>query len=170
MSRARSKMGISEEETIAAEAAELEWVGRFLTSLEQGNVDHVLSLLTEDVMLVSDGRGQVIAATRPIRTRDHVGRFLLGGFEFIKPSGESSLRVCPSERRDRYRTPFGRRNRGKLYVYNSDAESLPESTLYETRISLPGFRQFPLGRPSVKHHRQPPSCAKIVWAYNGYTV
>ncbi|MFD0618240.1 hypothetical protein ACFQZR_12270 [Paenibacillus sp. GCM10027629] len=55
MSRARSKIGISEEEPVAAEAVELEWVSQFLTSLEQGNVDQVLSLLTEDVMLISDG-------------------------------------------------------------------------------------------------------------------
>ncbi|WP_376773855.1 sigma factor-like helix-turn-helix DNA-binding protein [Paenibacillus phytorum] len=31
MSRARSKMGITEEEQVAAEAVELEWVSRFLT-------------------------------------------------------------------------------------------------------------------------------------------
>jgi DNA-directed RNA polymerase specialized sigma24 family protein len=31
MSRARSKMGITEEEPVAAEAVELEWVSRFLT-------------------------------------------------------------------------------------------------------------------------------------------
>ncbi|MBU8878226.1 RNA polymerase sigma factor SigJ [Bacillus sp. FJAT-29790] len=78
MSRARSKMEISEEETVAAEAVELEWVSRFLTSLEQGNVDHVLSLLTEDVMLVTDGGGKVIASTRPVQTRDRVAQFLLG--------------------------------------------------------------------------------------------
>jgi RNA polymerase sigma-70 factor (ECF subfamily) len=36
VSRARSKMGISEEEPIAAEAVESEWVSRFLTSLEEG--------------------------------------------------------------------------------------------------------------------------------------
>jgi RNA polymerase sigma-70 factor (TIGR02957 family) len=84
MSRARSKMGISEEEATAAEAVELEWVSRFLTSLEQGNVDHVLSLLTEDVMLFSDGGGKVAAATRPIQTRDHVARFLLGTFKGLE--------------------------------------------------------------------------------------
>jgi hypothetical protein len=84
MSRARSKMGITEEEPVAAEAVELEWVSRFLTSLEQGNVDHVLSLLTEDVILVSDGGGKVIAATSPIQTRDRVARILLGGFGRIQ--------------------------------------------------------------------------------------
>lgn len=83
MSRARSKMGISEEETVVAEAVELEWVSRFLTSLEQGNVNHVLSLLTEDVMFVADGGGKVIAFKRPVQTRDHVARILLDGIESI---------------------------------------------------------------------------------------
>jgi RNA polymerase sigma factor (sigma-70 family) len=81
MSRARNKMGISEEETIATEAVEREWVSQFLTSLEQGNVDQVMSLLTEDVMLVADGGGKVHAATRPIQTRDRAARVLLNGFQ-----------------------------------------------------------------------------------------
>lgn len=93
MSRAKSKMGISKEEPIAAEAVELEWASRFLTSLEQGNVDHVLSLLTEDVMLVSDGGGKVISATRPLQTRDHVARFLLAAFGGIKAYYQGSLHL-----------------------------------------------------------------------------
>lgn len=78
MSRAKSKMGISEKEPVVAEAVELEWVSRFLTSLEKGNVDQILSLLTEDVILVSDGGGKVLAFTRPIQTRDQVVRILAG--------------------------------------------------------------------------------------------
>jgi RNA polymerase sigma factor (sigma-70 family) len=81
MSRAISKMGISEEEPVAHEEVELEWVSRFLRSLEQGNVDEILSLLTEDAMLVSDGGGKVIAFKHPIQTRDHLARVLLEGFQ-----------------------------------------------------------------------------------------
>jgi RNA polymerase sigma-70 factor (ECF subfamily) len=80
MSRARIKMDISEEEPVTAKPVELEWVNRFLASLEQGNVNSVLSLLTEDVMLIADGGGKVIAATSPIQSRDHVARFLLTTF------------------------------------------------------------------------------------------
>lgn len=80
MSRARNKMGISEEELVAAEAVDSEWVNRFLVSLEQGNVDHVLSLLTEDAMFVADGGGKAIAAMRPLHMRDHVASYLLDGF------------------------------------------------------------------------------------------
>lgn len=92
MSRAKSKMGISEGEPITAEATEREWVRRFLTSFEQGNIDEILSLLTEDVLLVSDGGGKVLAFTRPIQARDQVARILAGAFEGIKPYYQGSLR------------------------------------------------------------------------------
>ncbi|MCI1114023.1 hypothetical protein MOQ26_23715, partial [Stenotrophomonas maltophilia] len=84
-------MEISEEEPVAAEAVELEWVSRFLTSLEQGNVDHVLSLLTEDVMFVADGGGKVIAFKHPVQTRDHVARVLLDGFHGKGPYNHGKL-------------------------------------------------------------------------------
>lgn len=93
MSRAKSKMGISEEESVAAEAVELEWVSRFLTSLEQGNINLLLSLLTEDVLLVSDGGGKVLAFTRPIQMRNQVARFLAGAIEGIKPYYQGSLQT-----------------------------------------------------------------------------
>ncbi|MET3544656.1 RNA polymerase sigma-70 factor (ECF subfamily) [Paenibacillus favisporus] len=92
MSRAKSKMGISEGEQVTAEVTEREWVSRFLTSFEQGNIDEILSLLTEDVMLVSDGGGKVLAFTRPIQARDQVARILAGAFEGIKPYYQGSLR------------------------------------------------------------------------------
>ncbi|WP_240422156.1 RNA polymerase sigma factor SigJ [Paenibacillus periandrae] len=85
MSRARSKMGVSEEELSAAEMVEFNWIHRFLTCLEQGNIDQILSLLTEDVLLVSDGGGKVTASARPIQTREHVARFLAAAFEGVKP-------------------------------------------------------------------------------------
>jgi RNA polymerase sigma factor (sigma-70 family) len=81
MSRARSKMEISEEETVMAETVESKWVSRFLTSLEEGNVDHVLSLLTEDVMFVADGGGKATAFKHPVQIRDRVARVLLKGYE-----------------------------------------------------------------------------------------
>ncbi|WP_079912030.1 RNA polymerase sigma factor SigJ [Paenibacillus sp. 32352] len=84
LSRARSKMGISEEEPVSAEAVELEWVRRFLTSLEQGNVDHVMSLLTEDVMFIADGGGKATAFRYPVQTCDQVARVLLDGVRSLK--------------------------------------------------------------------------------------
>lgn len=79
MSRAKSKMGITEKEPIAAEAVKEEWVSRFLGSLQNGDVDQVLSMLTEDVIIVSDGGGKVNAFRHPVRSRDHVARVLIHG-------------------------------------------------------------------------------------------
>ncbi|MDQ0062760.1 RNA polymerase sigma factor SigJ [Paenibacillus harenae] len=135
MSRARNKMGISEEEPVAAEAVELEWVSRFLTSLEEGNVDHVLSLLTEDVMVVADGGGKATAATRPIQTRDRVARYLLGGFkgahshyreslqfEYAPLNGETSIVIRSGD--ETLLAMFMQLRRGKLariyFVLNPD--------------------------------------------------
>ncbi|WP_029192773.1 RNA polymerase sigma factor SigJ [Paenibacillus harenae] len=97
MSRARSKMGISEEEPVRADAAQMEWISRFLISLEQGNVDHLLSLLTEDVMFVADGGGKVLAFKHPVQTRDQVARVLLDGFQSIGRyyQGNFHLEVAP---------------------------------------------------------------------------
>ncbi|GIN74907.1 hypothetical protein J14TS2_53820 [Bacillus sp. J14TS2] len=99
-------MGISEEEQIAAESVDLEWISRFLISLEKGNVDHVMSLLSEDVMLFSDGGGNVNSFKRPIQSRDYVSRILASAFTGIKPyyqdphfevtalNGETGILLC----------------------------------------------------------------------------
>lgn len=80
MSRAKSKMGITGNEPIVSDATGKKWVSQFLDSLQQGDVDHVISLLTEDVMIVSDGGGKVNAFRQPVRTRKHVSRVLIHGF------------------------------------------------------------------------------------------
>ncbi|KGE20168.1 RNA polymerase sigma factor SigJ [Paenibacillus wynnii] len=77
-SRARGKMGITLEEPIQAEAAGEVWVSRFLSALERGDVNSVVSMLAEDVVLISDGGGKAFAAVHPVESRDRVLRFLLG--------------------------------------------------------------------------------------------
>lgn len=77
-SRARGKMGILPDEPVQAEAAGEEWVRRFISALELGNVDSVVSMLAEDVVLISDGGGKATAAVNPIKTRDFVIQFLIG--------------------------------------------------------------------------------------------
>jgi RNA polymerase sigma-70 factor (ECF subfamily) len=78
VSRARGKMGITIEEPICAETASKEWVQRFLSALEQGNMDTVVSILAEDVTLIADGGGKAFTAVHPIQSRDHVVQFLFG--------------------------------------------------------------------------------------------
>ncbi|NIK67173.1 RNA polymerase sigma-70 factor [Paenibacillus sp. BK720] len=80
MSRARAKMGITEEELQSGGTIEQAWINRFVAALTEGEVDTVLSMLAEDAVLVSDGGGKASAAVRPIETRERVAQFLLGIF------------------------------------------------------------------------------------------
>ncbi|MGO4107006.1 RNA polymerase sigma factor SigJ [Paenibacillus sp. YAF4_2] len=78
MSRAKAKMGITEEELIKRGAVQQQWIEQFLGALSQGKVDEVLSLLHEDATLFSDGGGKVTSAIRPIVSAGRVAQFLLG--------------------------------------------------------------------------------------------
>ncbi|MDQ8738091.1 RNA polymerase sigma factor SigJ [Paenibacillus sp. LHD-38] len=78
LSRARTKMGIESEELVHTETANSEWVHGFMAALKQGNLNQILSMLDQDVILVSDGGGKVTAAVDPIETRELVAQFLLG--------------------------------------------------------------------------------------------
>lgn len=78
MSRARGKMGITEEELIGSGSVGKEWIQKFLAALAQGETETVLSMLAEDVTLISDGGGKVLAAIQPVETKERVAAFLLG--------------------------------------------------------------------------------------------
>lgn len=78
MSRAREKMGITEDDLIGVGSMAEEWVSRFFTALSEGNAEHVLTLLADDAVLLSDGGGKVIAAARPVESKERVARFLIG--------------------------------------------------------------------------------------------
>jgi len=78
LSRARKKMGISEEEPIPHELASEEWVMRLLQALRSNSVDAVVSMLHEDIVVLSDGGGKVSAAAHPITTPERVAQFLIG--------------------------------------------------------------------------------------------
>jgi RNA polymerase sigma-70 factor (TIGR02957 family) len=78
MSRAKAKMGITEEDLLEHGAVQQQWIEQFLGALSQGKVDEVLSLLHEDAILFSDGGGKVTSAIRPIQSAGRVVQFLLG--------------------------------------------------------------------------------------------
>ncbi|MBV8581123.1 MAG: RNA polymerase sigma factor SigJ [Candidatus Eremiobacteraeota bacterium] len=50
----------------------------FTAALLAGDVDAVIHLLTDDVVLLSDGGGKATAAINPVVGADHVARFLVG--------------------------------------------------------------------------------------------
>lgn len=78
LSRAKGKMGIAPEARIQPEASSEEWVRRLLGALHQGKIDAVVSMLAEDIVLISDGGGKRSAAAHPIQSREFVARFLFG--------------------------------------------------------------------------------------------
>ncbi|SDX50633.1 RNA polymerase sigma factor SigJ [Paenibacillus sp. CF384] len=76
LSRARAKMGISSEELVQPEAANDKWAHGFIAALKQGNLNEILSMLDQNVVLVSDGGGKVSAVVKPVASRDIVAKFL----------------------------------------------------------------------------------------------
>ncbi|MBP3963239.1 RNA polymerase sigma-70 factor [Paenibacillus lignilyticus] len=76
LSRARAKMGVSSEELVQPEAADEKWVHGFLYALKQGNLHEIVSMLDQNVVLVSDGGGKVSAVVKPVASREIVANFL----------------------------------------------------------------------------------------------
>ncbi|PEJ58239.1 RNA polymerase subunit sigma-24 [Bacillus sp. AFS002410] len=77
-SRAKSKMGIGTEEVIYSDTASQELTHKFITALKNGNLNQVVSMLDQNAVLIADGGGKVIAAVNPIKSSDHVTKFLFG--------------------------------------------------------------------------------------------
>jgi RNA polymerase sigma-70 factor (ECF subfamily) len=63
-------------------------VTRFLSAAIGGDMSGLLAALDPDVVLISDGGGQVSAARRPVYGADRVARFLTGTARFYKPTEE----------------------------------------------------------------------------------
>jgi RNA polymerase sigma-70 factor (ECF subfamily) len=64
-------------------------VDAFLAATAGGDFGTLLALLDPDVVLTSDGGGQVTAALRPVRGADRVARFLLGVVRKVRPGDEA---------------------------------------------------------------------------------
>ena len=63
-----------------------------LSALEQDDAEAVVSLLAEDVVLISDGGGKAVAAVHPIESKDSVAKFLLGLFRQA-PNYKGGVRI-----------------------------------------------------------------------------
>lgn len=59
----------------------------FLVASSSGQLEDLVALLSNDVVLYSDGGGKASAALNPIYGRDHVSRFLLGAIQKTVPAG-----------------------------------------------------------------------------------
>ncbi|MDP5274769.1 RNA polymerase sigma-70 factor [Chengkuizengella axinellae] len=77
-SRTKQKINIDQNETHFTYEENEHIVTNFLKALSTENTQMLTQLLSEDVILYSDGGGKAIAATNPIPTRSKVMIFLLG--------------------------------------------------------------------------------------------
>lgn len=78
VSRARTRLARDRAEPPKPTARAEEIVQRFLGACATGDLQGLLAVLTDDVVLYTDGGGRVKAALRPIRTADRVSRFFIG--------------------------------------------------------------------------------------------
>ncbi|NDI34914.1 RNA polymerase sigma-70 factor [Chengkuizengella sediminis] len=77
-SRTKQKINLNQNETSFTYEENENIVTRFLNALSTENAQQLTQLLSEDVVLYSDGGGKVIAAINPIKSRSRVLSFLLG--------------------------------------------------------------------------------------------
>ncbi|MEK3884661.1 RNA polymerase sigma factor SigJ [Paenibacillus sp. PL2-23] len=56
------------------------WIRQFVSAFGQDQTEQIIDMLSDDIVLVSDGGGKVSAAVRPIAGREYVMAFLLGIF------------------------------------------------------------------------------------------
>ena len=91
--RARKHLEARRPRFEASERARKEITERFLNACESGDLDGLLSLLSEDIVLWSDGGGKVQAARKPVVGPGNVARFVLG----LMRKGKGTLRIEPAE-------------------------------------------------------------------------
>ncbi len=78
VARARRAVGERRRRFEADRERGRELAERFLAACASGDTAGLIELLTEGVVLVSDGGGRVSTARRPVVGREHVARFLMG--------------------------------------------------------------------------------------------
>jgi RNA polymerase sigma-70 factor (ECF subfamily) len=89
--RAATRVRAERPRVEADAAAHRRLLTAFITAAEEGDLPGLESLLTEDVVAVSDGGGKATAATRPIHGPDRVARFIAGVTAKGAPGAEVAL-------------------------------------------------------------------------------
>jgi RNA polymerase sigma-70 factor (ECF subfamily) len=97
VSRARRRVGERRHRFDADEQAGRELAARFMTACGDGDLDGLMSLLSEDVVVWTDGGGKVKAARRPIHGRSKSARFLVAIAKEIPPGVEFREAVVNGE-------------------------------------------------------------------------
>jgi RNA polymerase sigma-70 factor (ECF subfamily) len=97
VSRARRRVGERRRRFDADSQVGRELAARFLTACSQGDLAGLLSLVSEDVVLWTDGGGKVKAARRPIHGASKVARFLIAIANEIPPGTQFREAVVNGE-------------------------------------------------------------------------
>jgi RNA polymerase sigma-70 factor (ECF subfamily) len=83
--RARQRLAGDETRFESTREHQEQLTAEFLHAATAGDVEGLVSLLAEDVVAVGDGGGKAATTLRPIRSRDHVARGLLGSLSKMPP-------------------------------------------------------------------------------------
>jgi RNA polymerase sigma-70 factor (ECF subfamily) len=76
--RAKAHLAQRETQDVPSDQKAEQIVQEFLAACSSGDLQQFLAVLTDDVVLYSDGGGKMKAARRPIQTAAHVSRFYIG--------------------------------------------------------------------------------------------
>ena len=85
--RARRRITEGRPRFDASPAHHKKLLEKFLAASSSGDLSDLVTLLSDDVVLYSDGGGRASAALNPIYGRDHVTRFLAGAIRKTVPTG-----------------------------------------------------------------------------------
>jgi RNA polymerase sigma-70 factor, ECF subfamily len=85
--RARQRLAADESRFESTREHQEVLTEQFLRAAMAGDVQGLVSVLAEDVVAVGDGGGKVVTTLRPIRSRDHVVRGLLGNLSKMPVDG-----------------------------------------------------------------------------------
>lgn len=107
-SRARQHVMTNRPRFESSPVAHEQLVRKFLRATEAGDMQGLKALLAEDVVVWTDGGGQVIAARRPIRGRDEAARFILKSRRFAPAPFVSEIATVNGEAAIILRTQSGR--------------------------------------------------------------
>lgn len=77
LSRARDKLDVSKANSESDSGEHEELFRAFAAASANGDLKQLLNLFSDDIRLVSDGGGKVLAALRPLQGKERIERFIL---------------------------------------------------------------------------------------------
>jgi RNA polymerase sigma-70 factor (ECF subfamily) len=97
LTRARRHLAGAPQAQAASPDTHQRLLAALVTAFDGGRAEPLVSLLREDVVLLSDGGGEALAARRPILGRDRVVRFFLGVRTKEPPTSRIAIRDVNGE-------------------------------------------------------------------------